>query len=223
MRIGVCTAVGNVKRAVKGLDFIETTVGALLCPREDDSVFQDKLLAARASLLPVEAVNCFLPGDLKCTGPAVDAAALDEYVSVACERAAQAGIQIIVFGSGGSRRVPEGFAAAQAADQLVHNMKRWGPIAEAAAVTIVLEPLNKGECNIVNSVSEGAELVRRVGHPSIRLLADTYHMTKEGEGPDSIRRAGELLAHVHCAERDSRGPVGLTGEDQRPYFRALKD
>jgi sugar phosphate isomerase/epimerase len=86
---------------------------------------------------------------------------------------------------------------------------------------LVLEPLHKAECNIVTSVSEGADIVAEVDHPSVRLLADTYHMAVDGEGPDAIRNAGERIVHVHAAEADGRRPVG-TKEDHRPYFAALK-
>jgi sugar phosphate isomerase/epimerase len=171
----------------------------------------------------VEATNNFIPKDIPTTGPAVDQAAVDKFVSVACRRAGKAGVRIIVFGSGGSRRVPDGFDSGKAFEQLVGNLKRWGPMAQAAGVMIVVEPLNSSECNIITSVAEGAELVRRVNHPSIRLLADTYHMARDGEGPDSIREAGGILCHAHCAEAKGRVPVGLGGEDHRPYFRALKD
>jgi len=128
-----------------------------------------------------------------------------------------------VFGSGGSRRVPEGFERRQASEQLAGHLARWGPIAAEAGVILVIEPLNKGETNIINTVDEGAELARRVGHPNVRLLADTYHMATDGDPPEAIRRAGELIAHVHCAEAAGRVPVGFGGEDHRPYFRALKD
>jgi len=72
-------------------------------------------------------------------------------------------------------------------------------------------------------VDEAAELVRSAGDPSVRLVVDTYHMAVDGDPVDSIRRAGDLIAHVHCAEGSGRGPLGAKGEDQRPYFRALKD
>jgi sugar phosphate isomerase/epimerase len=99
-----------------------------------------------------------------------------------------------------------------------------GPLAQRDRFVFVVEPLNRAETNIINSVDEGAEIVRAVAHPNVRLLADTFHMAREGEGPDAIRRAGDLLAHVHCAEKAERRPLGLgVGEDHRPYFKALKD
>ena len=223
MQIGVCTAPEDLNRAVEGLNFIETTVAGLLCPREDDAAFASRLAATRAAPLPTVAVNCLLPGELKTTGPEVNAHAVDAYFTTVCRRAAKAGVEVIVFGSGGSRRVPDGFDHAAAGDQIVEHLTRWGPIAAGAGVTLVVEPLNKNECNIVNTVAEGAELVGRADHPSIRLLADTYHMAIDGDDPDAIRAAGQLIAHVHCAEADGRGPIGAKGEDHRPYFRALKD
>jgi len=223
MRIGVCTGPENVPDPVSGLDYIEGTVGDLLRPREDDAAFAARLAAAQAAAVAVEAVNCFIPGDIKTTGPAVDNAALDDYVAAALKRAGRMGISIIVFGSGGSRSVPDGWDRRSASEQLVGHLRRWGPPAERAGVTIVLEPLNRAECNFVNSVDEAADLVRRAGQPNIRLLFDTYHMARDNDPIEAIRRAAGLIAHVHCAEGVGRGPLGTIGEDQRPYFRALKD
>lgn len=229
MRIGVCTNI-NVCKGIKrlsvpaeGMTYVEPAVGDLLCPAAAAAAFEERLAAAQAAGVPTEAANCFFPGDLKTTGPDVDADALDAWVRTTCRRAAAAGVTRIVFGSGGSRRVPDGFDYDRACEQLVASLKRFGPIADDCGVVIVLEPLNSKECNIVTSVAEGAELVRAADHPNIRLLADTYHMARDGEGPDSILRAGELIQHVHCAEGDGRGPLGATGEDQRAVFRALKD
>ena len=223
MRLGICTGLGVVNEPVDVLDFIEGTVGALLCPAEDDSAFGEPLAAVKASAVAVEAANCFVPGDLKTTGPDVDTEAVDAFVSTALERAGRMGLKIIVFGSGGSRQVPDGWDAGRAADQLVEHMKRWGPMAAAANVTITLEPLSRGDCNIVHTVDEAADLVRRVDHPNIRVLCDTYHMGSNGDPPEAIHRAEGLIAHVHVAEVDGRGPLGTLGEDQRPHFRALKD
>jgi len=223
MRIGVCTGLSGMTASADGLALFESTVGELLCPAEEEAAFEHRLVAARAATLPVEAVNCLFPGSLRNVGSDVDPAALDEWMTTTCRRAARVGVEMIVFGSGGSRMLKDGFDRTRASEQIVENLKRYGPIAAARGVTIVLEPLNTGDCNFINSVDEGAELVRAADHPNIRLLVDTYHMAKDDDPAESIRRAGELIAHAHCAEGASRGPLGTTGEDQRPYFRALKD
>ncbi len=223
MRIGVCAELGEVASPPAGLDYIEPRVVSLLMCDKDDADFAPVALAVQAATLKPEAVNCFFPNSLPNTGPEVNPIALDAWVSIACRRAAALGVGIIVFGSGGSRRVPEGFSRDKAREQIVDNLKRYGPIAGDNGVTIALESLSSGGCNFITTVDEAAGIVRSVNHPNIRVLADTYHMASDGEGPGSIRRAGELVVHVHCAEVDGRGPLGTVGEDQRPYFRALKD
>jgi len=223
MRIGVCASVRDIPAPVGGLEFIEAPVAEALQPRDSDVAFRPALERMRRCRPPLEAVNCFLPAEAKTTGPEVDAATLDAYVAAACRRAQQINVRIIVFGSGGSRQVPEGFDRDRASRQLVEAMKRWEPVAGSRGVIIALEPLRKEECNIVNTVDEGAELVRRAACPHVRLLADTYHMACQDEPPESILRAGELIAHVHCAQRHGRVPPATGGEDLRPYLRALKD
>ena len=223
MRFGICCGADTFETPPEGIDYIEESVGGALCPREDETAFEACLANCKAAVAPVLAANCFLPGDLKSTGPDVDEGALDAYVATAFARAERVGIDRIVFGSGGSRQAPDGFDKTEAFGQLVGHLKRWGPIAARHNVTIVIEPLQTAECNIINSVTEGAALARAADHPSVRLLADFYHMLCDGEGPDSIRAAGYLLQHVHVAERAERTAPGMAGDDFRAYLKALKD
>jgi len=223
MDIGLCTGLGGLTGPMDGLAYIEPTVAGLLCPAQGEGGFAVNRAAAEAEPVPPKAVNCFFPGDLKNTGPDVDPDALDAWVERCCRRSAAVGVETIVFGSGGSRAVPEGFDRDRASEQIVENLRRYGPIAARHGITLVLEPLARRHCNIVTTVDEGAERVRAAGHPNVLLLADTYHMAEDGDPPEAIRRAEGLIAHVHCAEGNGRGPLGATGEDQRPYFRALKD
>jgi sugar phosphate isomerase/epimerase len=105
----------------------------------------------------------------------------------------------------------------------VEALKAFGAIAARHDVTLVVEPLNRGECNFINSLAEGAEAVLSCDHPNVRLLADIYHMMREDESPDAITRHGRLIRHVHVAERDKRTAPGTAGDDFRPYLRALAD
>ncbi len=222
MELGICIGDALLAEPIEGLDFLEVNVQHWLAPLADEEHFAARLAEARTCPVPVKAANCFLPGSLKCTGPEVDRGALDAYVRTTMRRARQMGIETVVFGSGGSRRVPEGFDHAAATDQIVDHLIRWGPLAGEHGVTLAVEPLQKSDCNIITSVAEGAEICRRADHPNIRLLADTYHMAADADPPDAIAEAAGLIAHLHCAELQGRAPVGTHDEDLRPYFRALK-
>ena len=219
-RVGVCGAHAELCAVAGSIDFAEETVQRLLVPEQPDAAFRPPDGAALAAL-PIAAANVFLPGDLRSTGPEVELERLRRYARVAFRRARQVGIGIVVYGSGASRQVDDGFDRARAEQQFVEALRTVGPPAAEAGITMVVEPLNTAECNLINSVTEGAEAVRAADHPHVMLLADLYHMLREGEGPDAIERAGGLIRHVHVAEVAERTPPGVAGDDFRPFLRAL--
>lgn len=222
MRFGVC---GNAEMAAvaaaAALDYVEWTVGGLLKPREPESAFRETLQSIRAAKRPFPVVNGFVPGDLKITGPAVDADGLRDYVATTLRRAEEAGVRIVVFGSGGARNIPEGFEREAARDQILSFCSMAAGLAEKHGVTIVVEPLNRGECNVINTVSEGAAIVREIDRPGLRLLVDAYHLLREGEAIEDVVTYGRWLAHVHVATVPNRLPPGAEACDLAPFFRAL--
>lgn len=224
MRLGLCCSAASPAGRLPGLDFLEENVQTFLCPRDgDEAAWQARLAVARSAGTPLLAANCFLPADLPCVGPVVDRSAIRVWAITAFRRAAEAGIRFVVFGSGGSRRIPVSWPEDRARAQLLDLLRELGPLAQAAGVLLALEPLNRGECNLVNSLAEGAALVRAAATPGVRLLADLYHMRREDEAPQAIRDAGDLLVHVHVAERDRRTPPGTAGDDFRPWLQALRE
>ncbi len=222
--IGVCTSVANaaiLRRA--GVDYLEVSVTGCLVPDRPEAAFADDLKAARACGLQIRAANGFLPASLKCTGPQPNTDGVLAYAKVAFERAQQLGIGVIVFGSAGARTPPDGFDLDKAREQLIALLKQLAPLAQARSVVVALEPLQKQETRFINTVTEGAKIVRAVAHANVRLVADIFHMLRMEEPPDALRRAGELVCHVHIAEKRERTPPGVDRDDFRDYFRALAE
>lgn len=223
MQIGICATPDEIASLPElPFDYIEGNVQKVLQPAALDSIFAPHLEAVRTSRRPMPAVNVFLPPDLKVTGPSVDAARLEHHADTAFRRARQLGVEVVVFGSGGARRVPEGFSRKQGFDQYVDALRRLGPIAQFHGITIVVEPLNTTECNIVNTVDEGAEAVRRADHPHVRLLVDFFHMLRNEESPEGIGRHADLIVHAHLAEKEERRQPGCKGDDFVPFLRQLR-
>jgi sugar phosphate isomerase/epimerase len=222
MQFGVCGGPEIAAPAAKaGFDYFEWSVGGFLKPLEDDSAFQMALAQVKSAPLPCEAVNVFVPAKLKITGPEVDFPGLQAYSSIAFQRAEEAGVKVIVFGSGGARNIPEGFPQAAAWDQLVDFCGMLGPLAENHGVIIAIEPLNRNECNVVNSVGEALALARHVQNPAIRVLVDSYHWSIENETSQNIINAGPLLAHAHIATQTNRRAPGIEPQDFQLFFEAL--
>jgi hypothetical protein len=71
-------------------------------------------------------------------------------------------------------------------------------------VTLVIEPLNRTEFNLVNSVEEGVHFAAQINRKQIRVLADFYHMDEESEPLDTLLEHGLWLAHIHVATQDER-------------------
>jgi sugar phosphate isomerase/epimerase len=220
--IGVCTGFNNAGLlSGLGYSFIEEGVRGFLVPDKPEAEFLEKLEHARGAGLPVIACNSFLPGNMKSVGPDAVHDDILHFAETAFRRARMAGVKIIVFGSGGSRRLPENFSREKALSQFISLGKQMAPLAGEHGVTIVLEPLNRRECNFINSLEDGAEIVIAVDHENYMLLADIYHMKMDDEDPANIQRFGNLISHVHIAEKEGRAAPGTHGEDFSPWFRAL--
>jgi sugar phosphate isomerase/epimerase len=220
---GVCTSIQNAAKVkAAGGDYIELSVSGFLMPDRSDAEFADNLAAALSCPIPILICNSFFPGSIRLTGPDRDHDRALEYAETAFRRARQTGIRQFVLGSSGARNYPEGYDKQTAVAEFVDFLKRLGPVAAKYDVTVALEPLNKREANFMNTVAEGVDIVRRVGHDNVRCLADIYHMLMENEGPEVLTREIEYISHTHIAEREGRSVPGTHGEDLTPYYDALK-
>jgi len=223
MKYGVCTGLGGGTAAkAQGWDYVEESAQGFLQGKVPDDKWDGPARLA-ASALPVPSVNMLVPGDLKVTGPAVNEEALREYITRVIRRAGANGVKICVFGSAGARMVPEGFDRKTAVGQIVRFLKEASELAARAKVRIVVEALNRKECNIINSIPEAMEFVAAVDHPACRCLFDSYHFWEEGEPLAHLQAAAKDIAHVHVADLAERVAPGLTGKnDYRPALAILK-
>lgn len=227
MKLGVCAGAEKAQiLAEAGADFIELSVTGALSPLTDESEWAEKRKAFLALPLPIETFNVFLPGTLRITGEPEQLADKDDvrrYVFTALRRAREIGGSIIVFGSGGARRVPEGFAKEKAAEQIRAFLRVCAEATEETGVIIAIEPLNQGECNIINTVAEAVtEYAAPINHPGIRVLADTFHMELENEPISVIREHATFIAHVHTADTKRVAP-GQGVYDHIALYHLLQD
>jgi sugar phosphate isomerase/epimerase len=61
-----------------------------------------------------------------------------------------------------------------------------------------------------------------VNHPNFKLNADIFHMMREGESPQSIVDAADVLMYCELAEKENRSFPGIMGDDFKPYLLALR-
>lgn len=224
IKLGICSSPNRAEQLKEaGFQFIESGVAGLLKPETSDTEFAPQIEKIKACALPIRSCNGFIPGKFRLTGADTTHDEALEYAFTACRRAEAVGIPYIVLGSGSARKIPDGFDAEKAKGQFIDFCQKLGERIKDFKLRIVLEPLNKSETNLLNSVMEGIVYVDAINHPRIQLLADFYHMLREDEGPDAIRKAGSRIYHCHIAELEGRKAPGTKGEDLSGYFKALKE
>ena len=145
---------------------------------------------------------------------------LDNYLATATERASELNGEIIVFGSGGARHVPDGFSRKRAHDQILEFLETAANYAREHGLVIAIEPLNRSETNVINSIAEAVQFADELRRPEVQVLVDFYHQMLEGEGFDEIVHAGERIAHVHVADTDRLYP-GSGKYDYQLFARSL--
>jgi sugar phosphate isomerase/epimerase len=207
-----------------GAEFLTESVGSFLVPDKDEAEFEKNLAKLAASPLPILACNGFIrPANLHCVGPDANHDLILTWAETTFRRMKKANGKIIVFGSAGARKIPDGWPKEKAEAQFIALLKRLGPLAEAQGITVTVEQLRAEECNFINRIGEGAALIRAAGHPNIRMLADLYHMASGGDTPADLKAAMDVVVHVEIAEKKGRTVPGISGDDFRPYFRVLRE
>lgn len=92
---------------------------------------------------------------------------------------------------------------------LLEATKRCAAYAEERDVKLAIEPINRYETNLVNTVVQALDLIERVGSDHLGLLLDTFHMNiEEPSIVESIRVASHKIYHVHVADSNRWYPGG---------------
>ena len=222
VKVGYCTGLKNLEAAkAAGFDYVELSATEIAGLSDADF----DAAAARLEALGVQtpAANLFVPGSIKLTGPQTDQEQQMAHVRKVLSRLSKLGTEVLVFGSGGARRVPDGFSKEDAFKQLVDFGRRAAREARPYGITIAIEPLRRQESNIINSAAEGLELVEAVSDPNFQLMIDFYHLASEHEDPAIIFKAKDHLRHLHMANPQGRVfPLQWEEFDYAPFFANLK-
>ncbi|CAN5166637.1 hypothetical protein BH09BAC3_BH09BAC3_31170 [soil metagenome] len=206
-----------------GYTYLVSSVAKYISPiNVSDDQFKINAAAIKKLKTPLYAFNLFIPAELKLVGKEVNEKVILDYAEIVLTLCQAVGVKINVLGSGGARRIPDGFDRTKATEQFVAIARKIAVVASTHNIEIAVENLNSTETNFINTLQEAYEVVKKVNHPNLRLCADIYHMLKENESPAIIEKAGKLIVHCDLAEKENRTAPGVKGDDFRPYFKALK-
>lgn len=124
-----------------------------------------------------------------------------------------AGLGAKVVTIGGFRGKAEPVGGLENAKRILHEGLRGADcLAQELGVTIALEPLRRGESDLLNNAQEVCDLIREGGYGAVGLLLDVYHMAEEPDALEAFRKYRDCLVHVHLADTDRRA-LGLGSVD----------
>ena len=111
----------------------------------------------------------------------------------------------------------------QALEWLADGLNELGERAARHHVSLLYEPLNRFETNLVNTLADGVSLLNWLKTRNVRLLADLFHMNIEERSiPEALRSAGSHIGHIHFVDSNRR-PAGNGHIDFAAVVAALRD
>ncbi len=94
-------------------------------------------------------------------------------------------------------------------EQLRHSLAPLVDEATGAGVALGIEPLNRYETSLINTVAQGLDALGPLLGPAVGLALDTYHLNiEERSSAAAIISAGEHLVHVQVCGNDRGAPGG---------------
>ncbi|HYO32026.1 MAG TPA: sugar phosphate isomerase/epimerase family protein [Nocardioidaceae bacterium] len=106
---------------------------------------------------------------------------------------------------------------------LVEGLHVLGEHAAQVGAVVLLEPLNRYEDHMVNTLADASSLVHEVGSDAVRVIGDTFHMSiEEADIPTSIRDAAPVLAHIQLGDTNRLEP-GAGHLDWKELLGALDE
>jgi D-psicose/D-tagatose/L-ribulose 3-epimerase len=94
------------------------------------------------------------------------------------------------------------------------NLKVAAAYTAERSVKLAIEPLNRFETDLINTVDQELRMVDEIAADNVGLLLDTFHVNiEEKDIPAAIPRAAARVVEFHACSNDRRAP----GEDHLPW------
>ena len=108
-------------------------------------------------------------------------------------------------------------------DILVDSISRIAEAAEKNSVNFLLEPLNRYEDHMLNTIEQCAVILDKVGSSRCFAMADCFHMSiEEADIAATIKKYAKYIRHIHLADSNRIQP-GKGHTDFMSIFEALKE
>ena len=131
---------------------------------------------------------------------------------------------VMVFGSPNQRRAVGGATRQQAERNYIEGVRSIVPDLEATGVTLCVEALPIGQCDVIVTLDRAAEIVDEIGSPMVQTMFDSHNAIDETEPHHQlVARHWPKIRHIHVNELDGSYPRPGGGYDFKPVLQVAKD
>ena len=131
---------------------------------------------------------------------------------------------VMVFGSPNQRRTVGGASRRQAERNYIEGVRSIVPDLESAGVTLCVEALPIGQCDVIVTLDRAAEIVDEIGSPMVQTMFDSHNAIDETEPHHQlVARHWPKIRHIHVNELDGTYPRPGGGYDFKPVLQVAKD
>ncbi len=201
--------------------------GAIELPLEDPSHWdpgRSRAVVDERGLAPV-VIAAMGPGR-SLVSQAGDVSATQAYLRACMKAAATVGSRVVagpIYTPTGTTWRMTNDERLSVVEELRANLSPLVAEATDLGITLCVEPLNRYETSLINTVEQALEALEPLLGPGLGLALDTYHLNIEEKHPaDAIRLAGAAIGHVQVCGSD-RGAVGDDHTDWPSLLNALDD
>lgn len=218
MIFGACAGPDRYFSSLKaGCDFVEFNAKDVAKYSQDD--FESALNLIKEHGIMAETTNCLFPGEIAISGKSFDPEVVNDYTERLFFRLAQLGTKVSVLGSGAARSVQPGEDSDECMERFYKAVYLTAENAKKNGIEIALEPLRSEECNILNTVEKAAQICKAVGHSSVGINPDLYHMYCENEPFENLAKYIQYIKHIHISDYKNR--IYPTPDDGCEYARIM--
>ncbi|MBN1479304.1 sugar phosphate isomerase/epimerase [candidate division KSB1 bacterium] len=111
---------------------------------------------------------------------------------------------VMIFGSPKQRNTVD-ISIVEAKKYFADGLAQVADLAQQRGVQILLEPLDKSQTDVVNTLAEAKEIIEKINHPAIQTMFDFHNTPDETEPFDVlIKKYYPYIYHVHVQEMDGK-------------------
>lgn len=90
---------------------------------------------------------------------------------------------------------------------ILDSLSRLDPVAKEYGVYLYLEPLNRYQDHMLNTISDAVDVISKGKFERVKITGDFYHMAiEEDDISESLRKFADYYGHIHIAENHRYQP-----------------